>query len=400
MAETGGVLSAVHAGELPPPGTQIEVPIEALANGTFAEAGTRHRTGAKEAASSPASSPSSMPIPPRPPTRFPTAASRCWSTSNRSGGAPPPLPVLGAYGTVRLRSKREPTLSERPARCRAAHPVPPAGWSASSARRRRRSGPAAVSADDVREAVRTSSSPCRPQIDATKLVAGDSVLATAESGRRRAALTGLASDERTKGADNAEATQGDLVPQKPNERIGALQTPNPHVRPAKPAIRCRGSSPAPHCWSLSSPSSSRWAVLPRQERWRWAESCGLDKNGKIPATFLPTGQIREEVEAETWRRHPEYLFGQLSDPRRDRPRHLVPGVRPLSGAAQRHRPATTTSTRPRLRQGGRLAAQRRAADRRGSAAEAGEQDRRQHRSPPAASMSSRTPKTESRMRVR
>ncbi|MFL5834289.1 MAG: hypothetical protein ACJ76B_09945 [Solirubrobacterales bacterium] len=45
IAEEGGALSAVHAPTAPRPGTEVEVPIEPLANGTYAEGGKRMRVG-------------------------------------------------------------------------------------------------------------------------------------------------------------------------------------------------------------------------------------------------------------------------------------------------------------------------------------------------------------------
>jgi hypothetical protein len=45
VAEEGGAISAVHAPTAPRPGTEVEVPIEPLANGTYAEGGKRIRVG-------------------------------------------------------------------------------------------------------------------------------------------------------------------------------------------------------------------------------------------------------------------------------------------------------------------------------------------------------------------
>lgn len=47
VAEGGGTLVAVHAPTAPQPGTEVEVPLQPLANGTFAEAGKRVRAGAE-----------------------------------------------------------------------------------------------------------------------------------------------------------------------------------------------------------------------------------------------------------------------------------------------------------------------------------------------------------------
>jgi hypothetical protein len=54
-----------------------------------------------------------------------------------------------------------------------------------------------------------------PEIDVSSLTIGASVLASADiAADGSLSLTGLASDERLKGAEDETATQGDLVPEK------------------------------------------------------------------------------------------------------------------------------------------------------------------------------------------
>ncbi len=72
-----------------------------------------------------------------------------------------------------------------------------------------------VSADDIRESGHDLLFAVPAGIDTSKLVVGDSILASADIGADGTlALTGLASDARLKGAEDAEAVQGDLVAKK------------------------------------------------------------------------------------------------------------------------------------------------------------------------------------------
>jgi hypothetical protein len=69
-----------------------------------------------------------------------------------------------------------------------------------------------LSADDVRESESDLTLTVPPGIDATKLRLGDSYLATAEVDPDGALkLSGIASDEHTKGADDPASAQGDLA---------------------------------------------------------------------------------------------------------------------------------------------------------------------------------------------
>jgi hypothetical protein len=72
-----------------------------------------------------------------------------------------------------------------------------------------------ISADDVRAAGHDLLFTVPAGIDTAAVAVGESVLASADiAADGSLSLTGLASDERSKGADNAKATQGDLVPAK------------------------------------------------------------------------------------------------------------------------------------------------------------------------------------------
>jgi hypothetical protein len=76
-----------------------------------------------------------------------------------------------------------------------------------------------ISADDIGESGHDLAFAVPPTIDTSKLEVGQSVLATATiAGDGALALTGLASDERAKGAEDARAIQGDLVAKRPSAR--------------------------------------------------------------------------------------------------------------------------------------------------------------------------------------
>lgn len=252
LVETGGALSAVHAAKLPAPGTKLEVPTRTLANGTFAEAGTRKRSGTKKVASIAGTVTFVNPDP----------AAPSYAVSKRGvsllvrvhpdpTGVLPPLPVLGAYATVEVDVEAPPAPPAPPLplppgapapapppapSCApdpaVPAPVPPAPVAALWQRTVDADGaPFAssdiagvvmaicpgqllVSGDDLREAGKDMVLSVPGSIDVSGLKPGDSIAATVaiEAGGALK-LTGLASDERTKGADDEKATQGDLVPQ-------------------------------------------------------------------------------------------------------------------------------------------------------------------------------------------
>lgn len=214
VAEVGGLMSAVHAGKLPAAGTKIEVPIRALANGTLAEAGKRVRTKTTKAAelAGIVSFVNADPLAPAYTVSNKGTSALVHITPDPSG-ALPELPALGAYVTVK------------------------AGIEAGRLTQTQLSGGGApfthvelegivgaveaetahllLSADDVRESGLDITLNVPADIDVTKLTLGDSVLAGAEIGADGSlTLTGLASDERAKGAEDTKTAQGDLVPKK------------------------------------------------------------------------------------------------------------------------------------------------------------------------------------------
>jgi hypothetical protein len=216
VAEAGGVMSAVHAGKPPVAGTEVEVPIRSLANGTLAESGTRHKTGSRKRATL-AGIVTYVNADP---------AAPAYAVSNRGTsllvhvapepfGALPPLPALGAYATVTAGLDGAGLLWQQQLSGGGA-PFTHADFEGIVAAVEAEAAHLLVSADDRRESAQDLTFTVPAGIDLSTLAVGDSVLASADIGADGSlALTGLASDERLKGAEDEKATQGDLVPEKP-----------------------------------------------------------------------------------------------------------------------------------------------------------------------------------------
>lgn len=257
VAESSGALSAVHAKTLPQPGAKLSVGVRTLANGTYAEGDAAKKTGTATGAklegivtwvdadpAAPAYAVSKRGV------------SVLVKVHPDPTGALPVLPALGAYAAVGVEIEKLPGASaETPATPEVAAPAadpvaatPLCEGALLPAPEALPKVPAAVatlwqtsldasgvpftysdfagvlvavcaqektlllSADDVREAGADLVIAVPPKLNAAKLVPGDSILATADIGPAgELTLKGLASDERGKGADDAAATQGDLV---------------------------------------------------------------------------------------------------------------------------------------------------------------------------------------------
>jgi len=258
LVEAGGTLAALHAPKLPKAGTQLSVPVRTLANGTFAEAGARKKTGSKARASFNGIVTYVDPDP----------ASPAYSVSKRGvsvlvnvrpdpAGAVPALPAVGAYAVVAVEIEALPAPSTASGEAPVAEPALPPGavlppvtpapfcdgapvappalpqptarlWQAELDAEGvpftysdfagivtavcPQEGRLYLSADDLRAGGSDLAFTVPKGIRTDRLEPGDSVTATAEiatDGTLK--LTGLAGDERTKGADDVEATQGDLV---------------------------------------------------------------------------------------------------------------------------------------------------------------------------------------------
>jgi hypothetical protein len=263
VAEAGGAMSAVHAGKLPRAGTEVEVPIRALANGTMAEAGKRQRSGSQKRVTLVGIVTF---VDPNPTAPAYTVSSRGSSllvhVRPDPAGAVPPLPVFGAYASVAAEIEvpasptesppptsdaASPTTTTSPAEVApvpagacipdpAQPPLPPVQLKSILWQRQVSADGAPfthgdfegivtavcpataqilLSADDVRASGEDVLVAVPPEIVANELVVGDSVIASADIGADGLlTLTGLASDERLPGADDAKATQGDLVAQQ------------------------------------------------------------------------------------------------------------------------------------------------------------------------------------------
>jgi len=266
LSEPSGTLSVLHTGKAPQPGTKVSVPARLLANGTFAEAGTRTRSGTRARATL-----SGVVT-----YVDPTPAAPAYSVSKRGvsvlihvhpdpSGAVPALPALGAFATVAVDIEKvpPPVPPAETAPAAPSEPVPPLPVPAVEPApappacapdpsqppplaiqpsailwQRQVSAPGApftssdfagvveavcadagkllISADDIRESGHDLLFTVESTIDTTKLEVGQSVAAFATiAADGSLELSGLASDERTKGAEDEDAVQGDLVPAKP-----------------------------------------------------------------------------------------------------------------------------------------------------------------------------------------
>jgi hypothetical protein len=264
-----GQMNAVHAKKLPKPGTKLEVPVRELVNGTYAEDGAVKRSGsaktakvqglvtyadaatgaytlsrkgismlinADPAAKSPPAPPAvgsqltvavklakpppagtevaGPPATPPPPPATTTTSTTTTSTSTTTSTVPPPAP-------------------RRQADCGTPPPSPPPPKSIAIEKSRQvdikflgysdfagivqgvctSTGELVLSADDVRESVADITLPLDPEagIDLGAISPGDVVDAsgTIEEETFGIALTGISSDDGTKGAENAELQQGD-----------------------------------------------------------------------------------------------------------------------------------------------------------------------------------------------
>lgn len=252
LADTGGTLDVIHAAKAPRPGTRVTVPVRTLANGTFAEAGTRTRSGERMRATvnGIVTYVDSTPAAPAY-TVSARGASILVHVHPDPAGVAPAMPALGAFAKVAVEIEKRmappaasgeagedaPATEGAPASCGPdpSQPSPPpveAGavlWqqevSAAGAPFAYSdfegivealcpdSGQLLLSADDVDESAHDLLFSVPPTIDVAPLKPGQSIVATATIGADGSlTLTGLASDERTKGAEDESAAQGDLAP--------------------------------------------------------------------------------------------------------------------------------------------------------------------------------------------
>lgn len=219
MALEGGELISVHAGELPDPGTTLSGPLRQLANNTYAEETELELQ--KGTLKEVAFSGTVTFVDPNPAAPTYTVSGRGSSLPLRvepdPSGATPELPVVGALVkvTAKIGPPAEPkgnsTLLQSTLEVES---VPPSTYLELAGIVEEvvpDSGQLLFSADWAGESGSTLTLIVPPEIDSAKLELGDSYLATAEiAADGSLELKGIASDERTKGADDPARAQGDL----------------------------------------------------------------------------------------------------------------------------------------------------------------------------------------------
>lgn len=212
LAIKGGELVPVHAVKLPRPGTEVSIEARQLANGTFAEEGTRQREGLKEKTSF-RGVVTFVDVNPVSPgyTISGRGASLFVAVVPDPAGALPPLPALGSRVLATVAIERPAILLQRGIEIEPGEPSIYLDLSGIYAGLSPETGQLLLSADDTRVSEADLSLVVPPQIDTSQLEPGESLLATAELAEDGTlTLAGLASDEQLEGADDPTDAQGDL----------------------------------------------------------------------------------------------------------------------------------------------------------------------------------------------
>lgn len=256
VAERGGAVTAVHAPTAPRPGTEVEVPARLLANGTYAEAGKRVKLGAETRAqvSGIVTYVDADPAAPAY-TVSKRGVSMLVHVRPEAEGVASELPQVGGFVTAVGEIEKSvpaaepveevpPPSGEEEEACTVDPQQPPldsppppfAFWqrrveadgvplaygdlAGTVAAVCPETGELLISADDAGESGKTLllGQPAEG-IDLARLQIGESILATATiAADGQLSLAGLAGDEWRKGADDAEAMQGDLAVAEPSVR--------------------------------------------------------------------------------------------------------------------------------------------------------------------------------------
>ncbi len=208
LAIEGGELVPVHARELPEPGAELTVNTLRLANGTFAEQLDPDRTGNTAEATVTGVvtwvGASSYALSGR-------GASLLVSVAPDPTGTSAQLPVVGAYVKVAVAIEGESTLEQRELTIEPGEPSTYLDLAGIAGALTPETSQLLFSADDTRASEADLALAVPPEIDAARLVPGDSYLATAEvQPDGSLLLKGIASDEHHMGADDASTAQGDL----------------------------------------------------------------------------------------------------------------------------------------------------------------------------------------------
>jgi hypothetical protein len=219
LSIAGGELVAIHAPKLPEPGTKLTAPVRRLANGTFAEAG---RIDKEEKRASQVEFRGAVTFAdPDPVVPTYTVSGRGSSllvhVAPDPAGAAPALPAIGSYVTVKalieapVGGEDAPRLVQREVEL---EPGPPATYLDLAGVLEEvapDSSHLLLSADGAGLSEDRLTLRLPRAIDATKLEAGDSYLATATiEPDGSLTLAGIVSDELTRGAADATTAQGDL----------------------------------------------------------------------------------------------------------------------------------------------------------------------------------------------
>lgn len=221
MAIEGGELISVHAPELPDPGVKLSGPMRQLVNGTYAEATELELELEKGTAKEVAFTGTVTFVDANPAAPTYTVSGRGSSlpvhVEPDPSGAVPELPAVGSLVKVTAKiepppePKRSSTLLQSKLELES---VPPSTYLELAGIVKQvlpETGQLLFSADWAGESEAALTLTVPAAIDSAKLKLGDSYLATVEVGADGSLeLKGIASDERTKGADDPMSAQGDL----------------------------------------------------------------------------------------------------------------------------------------------------------------------------------------------
>jgi hypothetical protein len=212
LAIKGGELVPVHATKLPRAGTKLSLEAVQLANGTFAEESTPKRKGNTSKASFRGVVTFVKPDPLAPAyTLSGRGASLLVAVSPDPAGALPSLPSVGSYATATVAMEVDGALVERELALEPGEPATYLDLAGVYVGISPETGQLLLSADDTRKIEQDLALTVPTGIDTTKLEPGDSYMATATvEPDGSLTLTGIASDERRKGADDPLLAQGDL----------------------------------------------------------------------------------------------------------------------------------------------------------------------------------------------
>jgi hypothetical protein len=214
LAIKGGELVPVHARKLPVAGTKLSLVARRLANGTFAVEESKPELKGEAAQATFRGVVTFVNPDPLAPayTVSGRGASLFVQVPPDSSGAVPTFPSLGSYVTARVAVEPDGRLAQLSIEIEPGEPSTYLDLAGIYAGLHPETGQLLLSVDDTRAGEQDLSLSVPPTIDPTKLKPGDSYLATATiepDGSLR--LAGIASDERTKGADDPTLAQGDLA---------------------------------------------------------------------------------------------------------------------------------------------------------------------------------------------